>query len=176
MNELNVNTCCYCGTKVQTNEDYFYCEFCDMNIEKSMICQNGSRKKSEIKTSYLDVNYTKTTPELMTISTLELLELLKYAREFRSLCWDNYFSTKQTMQQIKKAKLETVVLNEAINLAQIAFKEYTNATKKMFVFENLICERLGYIPKRVSAKFMEKYIEMTNDKKDKKMTFSKFSV
>lgn len=177
---IESKTCCYCGTKVKKiNEtsDMYYCSFCDMNLNVRSLCAEGKRKSFKIEEVYLDINYSKTTPELMTLSTFELLQLLQHARKIRSDSWDDCDFSKKLVRTMKKEKPDDKEsINQAIELAKANFELYTNATKKMYVFENLICERLGYIPKRVTRKYLEKYSELMEERKDTPMKIGIFKV
>ncbi|MCM3571265.1 hypothetical protein [Neobacillus mesonae] len=142
-----MKTCAYCGSPVNSNGGHdYYCSFCMMNLDYGDVQENGKRKNllpfSQPSLSDLD----KSTPELMCFSTVELLFLLKFARKERT---DIY---KQRYILIRAMKVGADEYTEA---EQYTFREYEKATRKCFVLENLIRERIGYYP----AKLTDSYIQ-----------------
>ncbi|MED4587643.1 hypothetical protein P9304_02755 [Priestia flexa] len=113
--------------------------------------ENGERLHIKKLTYEVDPSHlNKTTPELMVLSTIELLHLLTLARSERS---QNYSLMNSSW------KAQEVSEDEMFKkLESAAGKEYQKATKKVFVLENLVGQRLGYVPKRINRQFMEKYM------------------
>lgn len=171
-------TCCYCGSEViKGHKNKYYCDFCDMVVDESYLCENGDRKNIDIKKVYFDINYNKTTPELMTLSTFELIQLLQYARQYRSSCWDDWQTFKKIAKATKKDEsIEKELVDIAIKNAKESFDMYEYATRKMYIFENLLCERLGYIPKRVTRSYIEKYEDLMEERKVSGMRINPFRI
>lgn len=117
-----------------------------MELGDENVQENGKRKNhlpaSQPSLSALN----KSTPELMCFSTVELLFLLKFARKERA---DIYQQRYIFIRAMKEGAAE---FNEA---EEYTFREYEKATRKCFVLENLIRERLGYYP----AKLTDSYIQ-----------------
>jgi hypothetical protein len=88
----------------------------------------------------------KSTPELMRFNIVELLFLLKLARYERSFI---YKQSQTFIQALKQGE------NQFDEGEQYTFKEYEFYTRKCFVLENLIWERIGYI----SVKLTESSIQ-----------------
>jgi len=86
----------------------------------------------------------KSTPELMCFSTVELLFLLKLAKKERA---DIY---KQRYIIIRAMKEGADEFTEA---EKYTFSEYEKATRKCFVLENLIWERIGYYPTKLTDSY-----------------------
>lgn len=172
-----MKTCCYCGSGIEKSDNKIYCSFCDIVLTEDNVCENGERKNVDIKKVYFDINYNKTTAELMTLSTFELLQLLQYARKYRANCWDSCELNKKLLRTGKKDKsIADDVIKIATENAKETFEIYRYATRKMFIFENLICERLGYIPKRISRSYLEKYEELMEERKTSKMYIGNFKI
>lgn len=167
-------TCCYCGgiiKKYGDRKDMFYCDFCDLILNVTSTCVDGQRRTIQIRTSGLDVNYGKTTPELMVLSTFELLNLLKYSRTMRAENYDFCQTMKKLVKEAKKsASLNSDEHASLLNEAEKAADLYEFSTKKMFVLENLVCDRLGYIPSRITQRFLSDYVENMEKSKDGNMT------
>ncbi|APT51540.1 MULTISPECIES: hypothetical protein [Bacillus] len=129
------NTCPYCGTKLNIETDFFFCDFCDMNLPLDQIQKDGERIQiinREINSAYLNM----TTPELMTFSTWELILLLKEARKTRA-----FFFEPNTRKNTQKGEDE----------------QFKLSTKKMYVIENILKIRLGYIPANLNQSFLNRY-------------------
>ena len=142
-----MKTCPYCGSKVAPIDTYdYYCSFCSMKINYQDIQENGKRKNllPTSQPSLSDLN--KSTPELMCFSTVELLFLLKFARKERA----DIYKLRYTFIRAMKEGAD-----EFTEAEEHTFSEYEKATRKCFVLENLIRERIGYYP----ATLTESYIQ-----------------
>lgn len=145
-------TCGYCGSEIEKiNDKQYYCEFCTMTLSESSVKENGERvdlKVMHYEMSVSDLN--KTTPELMVLSTIELLHLLTLARSERSKAYglmNTFWKAQEVSEDEEYKKFESE-----------AGKEYQLATKKVFVIENIVGKRLGYIPQRINKYFLAKYM------------------
>ncbi|MGD6975741.1 hypothetical protein ACQCU3_09135 [Bacillus altitudinis] len=135
------NTCPYCGTNLKMETDFFFCDFCDMNLPLDQIQKDGERIQiinREINSAYLNM----TTPELMTFSTWELILLLREARKKRT--------------SLYKRNVESKILKEA-QKGDDLLQSYKLSTKKMYVIENILKVRLGYIPANLNQSFLNRY-------------------
>lgn len=93
----------------------------------------------------------KTTPELMRLSTFELLSLLKTIRAERTDMYKylNVFYRVRTNED----------RDDFWEKEEEAGREYERITRKMFVLENILRQRLGYGPHRISNKHLEQYLQ-----------------
>lgn len=82
----------------------------------------------------------------MNFSTVELLFLLKFARKERA---DIYQQRYVFIQAMKEGA------NEFSGAEQYAFLEYERATRKCFVLENLVRERMGYYPSKLTDSYIQ---------------------
>ncbi|KKI91476.1 hypothetical protein WQ54_14485 [Bacillus sp. SA1-12] len=143
-----MNTCPYCGSEVESYGDHYSCLYCVMLIDTNDVQENGKRKNylPDSQPKYEDL-YLKT-PELMALNTIELLYLLKFARAERGSI---YSQRKLFLQAMKEGASE---YEEA---EKYTFKEYEFWTRKCFVLENLIRERISYIPKKLTESYIENF-------------------
>jgi hypothetical protein len=152
-----MKTCPYCGSDVEMmNPHQYYCDFCSMTLDASIVKENRERLDVYFRDFCLESDIKKTTPELMTFSTFELLYLLKMIRHERSSMYHHmhvFHRAGESTEEFKEVEKE-------------AGGEYLYLTKKAFVVENIIRQRLGYVPSRITENYLLKYLE--NIKKDKK--------
>lgn len=142
-------TCPYCGSEVMQLNDY-YCDFCTMNIPETLVMKNHERLPVRIREFALDTHLEKSTPELMALSTFELLNLLKYARNERTFLYRNMTAFYKAGKQVQT--------DEYVEFEQYSGQEYKKMTRKMFVLENIICQRMGYVPHRITDTYLENYL------------------
>lgn len=84
MKNQSVITCPYCGSELVQQQREYYCDFCVMNVPETLVQRNHERISVRVRDFALEVHLERTTPELMMLSTFELLRLLKYARAERT--------------------------------------------------------------------------------------------
>lgn len=112
-------TCKYCSTNLLNNR---YCPFCDMIFSEEETCIDGQRPSviiEEIPLDEMELRHSKTS-DLKNEKTLYLYYLLKICRQSTR----NYFASNNQEQ-------------------------YDFFMKKKFVLENILIERIGYIPGRL---------------------------
>ncbi|MGG1400241.1 hypothetical protein ABE288_20820 [Bacillus salipaludis] len=155
-----MKTCPYCGSGVETVDTYLYCAFCDLHLCVKDVQENGKRKNllPESQPSYEDLKCT--TPELMKKTTIELLFLLKFARAERSSIYG-----RRTVF-IKAMKTGE---NDFTEGERYTYGEYEYWTRKCFVLENLIRERIGYIPQKLTEPYLQNLVERINESTKKRM-------
>lgn len=153
-------TCPYCGSDLEQLQGY-YCDFCVMNIPETMLMKNHERLPVRVRDFALEIHLEKTTPELMTLSTFELLSLLKYARSERT-------SSYHLMNTFYKARKQ-LQTNDFVESEKYSGKDYEKITRKMFVLENIIRQRLGYVPYRITDTYLENYLAQMQKEKQKPM-------
>ncbi|MGF6952401.1 hypothetical protein QF028_004906 [Neobacillus sp. B4I6] len=127
-----------------------------MNIDIRIVKENHERLDVRFRDFVLDAYIDKTTPEIMTLSTFELLYLLKLIRKERN---DMYHH----MHVFRRAGEESNDFKEA---EKESVRDYLYFTKKAFVVENIIRARLGYVPDRITESYLVKYVQnIKNDNK-----------
>ncbi|MBT2688388.1 hypothetical protein J7I93_09360 [Bacillus sp. ISL-47] len=156
-----MKTCAYCGSTVKKMDlcDY-YCSFCTMKLKLADVLEYGKRKNlmpaSQPSLSDLD----KSTSELMCFSTIELLFLLKFARKDRADIYKQRFIIIQAMKEGEGSFTEA---------EQYTFREYEKATRKCFVLENLLRERIGYYPAKLTDSYIQSLASRMKDSTKKDM-------
>jgi hypothetical protein len=153
-----MKTCPYCGSNIENINDHkYYCDFCAMNLDFQSVKENGERLAVRVTEAALDVHIDKTTPEIMILSTYELLYLLKAIRKERS----NMYSKMNIFY--KAGKQENT--DEYREYEKITGNDYMYYTKKAFVVENIIRSMLGYVPTRITDTYLLNYLNnIQNDK------------
>jgi hypothetical protein len=153
-----LKTCPYCGSSIERmNHQYYDCDFCCMKVDSRIVKENHERLDVRFRDFALDSYIDKTTPEIMTLSTFELLYLLKMIRKERN---DMYYH----MHLFHRAGKEGITgYNE---VEKETGRDYMYYTKKAFVVENIIRTRLGYVPERITESYLVKYLQnIKNDKR-----------
>jgi len=128
-----------------------------MNIDIRIVKENYERVDVRFRDFALDAYIDKTTPEIMTFSTFELLYLLKMIRNERN----NMYHLMNVFHQAGKEGI-----TEYIDVEKETGRDYMYYTKKAFVVENIIRTRLGYVPDRITESYLLKYLQnIKNGKK-----------
>lgn len=152
-----MKTCPYCGSNIERmNHQYYYCDFCVMKLDVKIVKENQERLDVRFREFALAAHIDKTTPEIMTLSTFELLYLLKMIRKERTEMYHQ-------MHVFRRAGEES---NDFKEVEKESGRNYMYFTKKAFIVENIIRARIGYVPARITESYLVKYIEnIQNDKK-----------
>ncbi|MEK3807207.1 hypothetical protein MHB63_11755 [Bacillus sp. FSL H8-0547] len=156
--KMGIKTCPYCGSKVKKiKERLFYCDFCEMRLAEDLVKENHERLQVRVREFAADHYVSRSTPDLMGLSSFELLQLLKFIRKERSDMYHHLSVFKRAEKQVQTGEFK--------DMEQESGKEYEYLTRKMFVLENIIRERLGYVPRKITEAYLLSYLE--NIKKDK---------
>lgn len=156
-----MKTCAYCGSEVKGK----YCSYCDMDLIDRYILDNGNRLSQSISHLPLDQDIFKTTKELIQLETIELLCLLRIARKYRSEIYNWRILTH-------RAESAGGEVNE---MKEKSFEDYEDATRKVWVIENIIKDRIGYYPKKVTEDFINMYNDRIEESEKKKMFMQKLA-
>ncbi|TCN18404.1 hypothetical protein [Mesobacillus foraminis] len=158
-----MKTCPYCGSLVELICSQFQCNYCELTLYPEDVQEDGDRKDflPVSQPSYTELR--KSTSELMELTTIELLYLLKFARaERRGI----YANRKVFIQALKEG------VEECVEGIRYTFNEYEYWTRKCFVLENLIRERMGYIPEKISDSYLDEIITKMKESQQKVMMIS----
>ncbi|ASV70175.1 MULTISPECIES: hypothetical protein [Cytobacillus] len=155
-------TCAYCATELSSK----YCPFCEMELKDYQISKNGNRMSNTIDSIPAEVEIFKDTKTLMEKETIELLFLLRYARKHRSDVYNLRINVHRATEQG----------NEMQEYNAASYSDYEEATRKVWVIENIIKERIGYFPSKVTEKFIYIYLDRINQSNEKKMKIKESSV
>ncbi|NPC90841.1 hypothetical protein HOO54_01235 [Bacillus sp. WMMC1349] len=159
-----MKTCTYCGTELASN----YCSYCEMALKLDDISENGQRKKHSLSYEPDPADIFKSTLELLKSKTIELIYLLRYARKYRS----NVYNSRLNIHRAEQAGQSDKQLNQ---FHQESYKEYEKATRKVWVIENIIADRIGYIPEQINDKFLSAYVNKIEQKQGKIMLMKSHS-
>jgi hypothetical protein len=152
-------TCPYCATEVNAGNDYF-CSFCQLEVRPA---KDGSRKPQHYQIYFDEYEVEKPTAELMKLHTFQLLYLLRLVRKERG----NSYGSLNTFHKAVNAGAGEFKDNE-----QQQGKTYEYWTRKAWIIENILLDRMGYIPERINDRFLEAYLQRC-EKRLKPMRISK---
>ena len=158
-------TCGFCGSELEIN----YCSFCDMELEKRYILKDGQRlAQKELFLGFPNQNEVfQSTKELMKKETIDLFCLLREARRLRAEVFKLRKIKHDAERDLGKSNNDLKQLDEA------TYEEYEHATRKVWVIENIIKDRLGYYPKRISKSFINGFVDRIEDSEEKIMIINK---
>jgi hypothetical protein len=72
---------------------------------------------------------------------------------------------------IHKAKVQNENLSSREEMESVSYQEYENATRKVWVIENIIKDRIGYFPKKVTEEFLSIFLKRIEESEIKPMLF-----
>lgn len=157
-----MNTCKYCGQRLKTNnsiEDLpFYCSFCDMKFTAKEVCLDRQRI-TVIPECLEHTAIYQTTQQFLERDTITLYHVLK---EIRSMWYDLKILLEKIKKQINGDKKLSEQLNDML-------QEFRLLTKKKFVVENIILERTGFLPERITELFLDQVLSQSLAASSKKM-------
>ncbi|GGJ57351.1 hypothetical protein [Virgibacillus salexigens] len=154
-----MKTCAYCATELKTD----YCPFCEMELSECYILKDGERLKNDIPYFPEQRDIFKSTKELLDLETLELLCLLRHARNYRTEVYKLRILTHRATEQG----------GDMTEIEASSYSDYEEATRKMWVIENIIKDRMGYYPKKVTEKFLSLYLQRIEESQTKEMFMKK---
>jgi hypothetical protein len=163
---MELVTCKYCGQELKflgehQDKIYYSCSFCEMNFELKDTSSDRKRKMS-VPEVYDENFYTLTTRDFIQCDTITLYHYLKDIRAY-------WYSQKTILEGLKKmmnkgtSQYDSVNLNKPNKVDNNMLKElknnYIQLTKKKFVVENIILERTGFLPEKITEDFLSEMIE-----------------
>lgn len=121
--------------------------------------KDGKRLDSSIS-NFPDKKGTfKSTKELLQLETIALLCLLRHARDYRSEVYKLWLLTHQA----------TAACGDIEEIQEASYSDYEAATRKVWVIENIITDRIGYYPQKVTKKFLAMYVDRIQNSQHKRM-------
>lgn len=153
-------TCGFCGTEVNENN----CSFCEMELEKRYILKDGKRfaQKDKFLGFPSESEVSKSTKELMEKETIDLVCLLRDARRLRT----DVYKLRKIRHDAEK---ELGFTEQVQDLEEQTYDEYEYATRKVWVIENIIKNRLGYYPQRINDNYINGFVDRIEDSEKKEM-------
>ncbi|WP_253206789.1 hypothetical protein [Bacillus toyonensis] len=164
--------CPYCATPIQVDKNGVVqeiCEFCGGHMREQQtgvlqLCQNGERFEFRKLQQQLFLEHIEqSVEELKQYHTYDLYLLLKEVREARS-------QTYYGLQLLNKASKTESTLQAT---ADETGGEYEYYTRKAWVIENILLERQGFFPEKITARVLQYMWEQIKKSKKKPMKISK---
>lgn len=147
-----MQTCKYCGTELEFLGRYefqnqFHCDFCDLVFAEADTCCDRKRKK--YKPIAIDSFITLTVQQMLVTDTITLFHSLKETRSY-------WFQIKSVLEGLSKKEKEGLFKNdpEAAATLKDLKNEFMQTTKQKFALENIILERTGFIPQKITEEFL----------------------
>lgn len=166
-----MKTCGFCASEINDN----YCDFCQMELEDRHVTLNGKRfEQAKRFLGYPDRHEIfKSTQELLELETIHLLCLLREARSHRSEVYKlRYLAHKGKKQAIDEGR-DLKDLESMNRIDESSYIDYEEATRKVWVIENIIKNRLGYFPQKINEKFLAMYLDRMEKSELKEMFIKK---
>ncbi|MGH0883287.1 hypothetical protein [Bacillus paranthracis] len=164
--------CPYCATSIQVDKNGVVqeiCEFCGGHMREQQtgmlqICQNGERFEFTKMQQHIFLEHiNQNVGELKQYHTYDLYLLLKEVRDARS---QTYYGLQLLNKASKTEKKLQVTANETGG-------EYEYYTRKAWVIENILLERQGFFPEKITARVLQYMEEQIQKSKKKTMKISK---
>jgi hypothetical protein len=161
--------CCpYCASELRNDsnrvmyEPFYICDFCQLEDVEPV--EQGKRRSQYTRKQFVELSDADlSTPHLMEFHTFDLLMLLKLLREERRAHF-NYIRT------FKMAGNET---EDFRDIERETGDEYERITRKVWVVENILIDRIGYIPQRVSNELLGTVLDRIEQTTKKAMIINK---
>lgn len=139
-------TCPFCGSPVTAATETYFCSFCEMEIPADALLQDGSRRQLpplEQVASLEDAG--QSTKVLLNKDSYYLTVLLRLVREERTKVY-NYLRVFNKLEE-RPADLEDKKIETG--------REYEHWTRKMWTIENILRDRSGFYPERITDGYLE---------------------
>ncbi|MBU8732529.1 hypothetical protein KM915_20995 [Cytobacillus oceanisediminis] len=161
-----MKTCKYCGTTLYflgeyQNKLHFHCSYCDLSFGIDETCENRKRKQSVPE--YYNQGYYKSTKELLSINTVELFHMLKECRSD----WYNTFSILSRLMNLDENEIpDKQEMDQAV---KPLYDEYVKLTKQKFIIENILLEKAGFVPEKITEDFLSMIVSEGRNSSNKPM-------
>lgn len=180
-------TCPYCATEVQIMtggpfKDHAKCSYCDILLgpdsEHGMYSKDGIRMSHLKRANMITEDDAKLSlTQMKQLHTLDLLLVLKIAREQRAVVYNlmRVFNraTEQAEDNSSYGQHQENEKEKWGDMANNTGKEYEYWTRRCWMIENLLFERLGYFPEKVNEELYGKFVHHNARSMKKAMRISK---
>lgn len=159
-------TCSYCGINL-IDEDTT-CSFCNANYSPENNPSLDFRRSSKftMKNFIDESDVIKPIQELETYHTYDLLLCLRLARKQRT---ESFY----IVRLYNKAIDEAIASADIENASEEAGEMYSEWTRRAWIIENILIDRMGYFPQRITDDMLEKVKLNSIAAQEKKMLISK---
>lgn len=157
-----MKTCPYCATVLK----YSLCSFCGYQGEGN---ENGNRSTKCVIRNFFSLDQAIQKLEVLEKNhTYDLMYGLKLVRAERSQAFNILSSTNNLLKKVDDTnKVEFQKIRDE------AGKQYEYWTKKAWVLENILTDRLGYFPERIEEEMLQRVKELSQKVTTKQMGFGK---
>ncbi|MDR6726102.1 hypothetical protein J2W91_004608 [Paenibacillus amylolyticus] len=144
---MKIHTCPYCGADLKSQYDAYYCNFCEMSIIAEEVQKNGQRKQipfllNSVTISDVDDN----TMQLMQRSTNDLIVMLRLVRGKRT----DFYNYLRILNKVEGDDFQ--------EQAKLTGKDYEYWTRKAWVIENILRDRTGFFPERITDEYLSELV------------------
>lgn len=159
-------TCKYCGQELiflgQRDDDHFFhCDFCDLVFP--LIETSVNRKRKMSVPEYIDdSNFYAPVKVLLEKDTITLLHILKELRSF-------WFQIKTVLEKTKNLYSDNELPNLDTENHYEVKKSYIDLTKRKFIIENILLERIGFLPEKITEEFLNSICHLGEEASSKPM-------
>lgn len=140
-----IYTCPYCGVELKSENGAYYCCFCEMSITTEDAQENGQRKQIPFLLSNVTISDAEeNTIQLMQRSTNDLIVMLRLVRQKRA----NFYNYLRVLNKANEEK------RDFQEHAAISGKDYEYWTRKAWVLENILRDRTGVFPEKITDDYL----------------------
>ncbi|WP_348625369.1 hypothetical protein ABFT51_27935 (plasmid) [Paenibacillus peoriae] len=161
-----MKTCGYCGSVVERKANMYYCVFCDMELFREDVQEDGQRKPVSITVGATLNGAERSTPELMELDSYYLTELLTLVRSQRKQVYNS-------LRIVNKG----AALSPGFEQAQKqGGQNYHYWTRKAWAIENILRERAGFYPAKITLNYLNLFREQVHKSNELPMLIRSDSV
>ncbi len=155
-------TCGYCGTSVQLQSNNLaHCSFCDMDLFKEDIAENGKRRTVNVRKAVLLFDAKRSTGYLMEQSAFFLIKLLKLVRAERKRLYE--------MMRLFRKGVEAG--GGFSDEQRIVSEDYEFYSRKAWVIENILRDKSDVYPPRITDQLLEDHLLLIEKQGADRMEF-----
>lgn len=154
-------TCSFCGSTLEVKDTSYYCCFCDLELVSDQIQKNGLRRQVSLEQAASLGEANQSTKELIQKDSYYLTCLLRLVRQERTRIY-NYL---RIFNRANKQQADFV------DQAQDMGERYEYWTRKMWVIENILRDRAGCFPERITDNYLRDMAENIEKSNCKPMHF-----
>lgn len=160
-----MQTCAYCGSGVEPVGNGLYCSFCDMEVYQDDVQTNGRRRPVQAEETVLLSFAERSTQEIMEKDSYYLILLLRLVRDERKRA----YNLLRIVNKGAAVQPDTAALQAGQDEGA---KNYKYWTRKAWIIENILRDRAGYYPAKITDGLLSGILEQVQESNEKPMTFS----
>lgn len=156
-------TCRYCASPLATigendpqRDGRYRCDFCGLEFDRSETMVNGERRRRLLRPIVSIEDANRPTAELQHLTTYELYALLGEVRRARGSAYDLHRLAHETRIESLTEGVDRPTADKLKQIVNDAFSDFIYWKRKAYVLENLLIERTGTYPRRITNSFLDK--------------------